>query len=345
MPRKKTVTLHTISERLGLSAHTVSKALRGLPGMSEETRKIVLDTARKLGYITKQQQISLAVDRIPVFHTKPFRFVFIQDSDSPMMITQQLRNGIRERMEDFGHLLETLTFSGTAIKELSAFAWAEKHGLFYADGIFLPPGLPFAFEQQLLELRLPKMMVNFPPPDAKVDSVIWDVTSAIYQSVHYYYSMGHRNIMYIGNIDQQRGFKQRWNAFNEAMQEHGLKPDPDMHMNHYVGSKEEWMRIFADKLATYKPTGFMCGLIGNLSLVFKVCGQLGKKIPDDYSLIALETIKKEIITDLSRPVLPVKETSERAVDRMLWRIGNPSVPYEHIRIQGEFHKGKTVRFI
>jgi LacI family transcriptional regulator len=28
---------------------------------------------------------------------------------------------------------------------------------------------------------------------------------------------------------------------------------------------------------------------------------------------------------------------------MLWRIGNPNAPFEHIRIQGHFHEGSTVR--
>ncbi|WP_158606572.1 hypothetical protein [Paenibacillus ginsengarvi] len=31
----------------------------------------------------------------------------------------------------------------------------------------------------------------------------------------------------------------------------------------------------------------------------------------------------------------------RAADRMLWRIANSSLPYEHIRIQGELRIGRT----
>jgi LacI family transcriptional regulator len=41
------------------------------------------------------------------------------------------------------------------------------------------------------------------------------------------------------------------------------------------------------------------------------------------------------------PLLAIRETGYRAADRMLWRIANPSLPYEHIRIQGELKIGST----
>ncbi|MEF3312052.1 helix-turn-helix domain-containing protein [Paenibacillus sp. GYB004] len=39
----------------GLTVQTVSKALKGKPGMSESTRQLVVRTAEKLGYLTKEQ--------------------------------------------------------------------------------------------------------------------------------------------------------------------------------------------------------------------------------------------------------------------------------------------------
>jgi len=48
--KRKTVTLRDLADRLGLSVYTVSKALRGLPGMSEPTRRLVFATARAMNY-------------------------------------------------------------------------------------------------------------------------------------------------------------------------------------------------------------------------------------------------------------------------------------------------------
>jgi LacI family transcriptional regulator len=343
MPLKKSVTLQTIAEALGLTSHTVSKALRGLPGMSEETRKLVLDTARKLQYQTRNQQNSLAVDRIPVLRSKPFRFLFILGSDGQMAITQQLLLGIQSRLSELGHKLEAVAVADNTDADDTLRLWMENHELLYADGLFLPPGLSFELERKLLDFNMPKTIVNFPPLDVKADSVIWDVASAMYQSVRHFHMMGHRNIMYIGSLSPLRGFWMRWNAFNEAMRLNGLKIDPAMHMIEPIEKGEEWFQVLSEKLTVYKPTALLCGLSANVAMVYYTCAQLGKQIPDDYSLITLETLKHEFISELSRPVLPVKETCDRAVDRMLWRIGNPNAPFEHIRIQGHFHEGSTVR--
>lgn len=42
MARKKSIILQHIADELGLTIQTVSKALRGHPGMSEETRGLVI---------------------------------------------------------------------------------------------------------------------------------------------------------------------------------------------------------------------------------------------------------------------------------------------------------------
>ncbi|MBP1967604.1 hypothetical protein [Paenibacillus aceris] len=43
-----------------------------------------------------------------------------------------------------------------------------------------------------------------------------------------------------------------------------------------------------------------------------------------------------------RPQLAIRESGYRAADRMLWRIANPHLPYEHVRLQGDFFMGSTL---
>jgi LacI family transcriptional regulator len=44
---------------------------------------------------------------------------------------------------------------------------------------------------------------------------------------------------------------------------------------------------------------------------------------------------------IARPQLPILETGFRAADRMLWRIANPTRPFEHIRLQCDWIAGCT----
>lgn len=64
MPIRKQVTLKTIAQQLGVTIQTVNKALKGKPGMSEATRQLIVETAEKLGYFTKEQIRSLRAERI-----------------------------------------------------------------------------------------------------------------------------------------------------------------------------------------------------------------------------------------------------------------------------------------
>ena len=47
------VTMSTIAKKLGVSKNTVSLALRGAGGISEKTRRLVVETAAKMGYSYK----------------------------------------------------------------------------------------------------------------------------------------------------------------------------------------------------------------------------------------------------------------------------------------------------
>lgn len=76
---------------------------------------------------------------------------------------------------------------------------------------------------------------------------------------------------------------------------------------------------------------------------YRACSLLGKRIPDDYSLISLQHEADEFFPQLSRPVLSIRETGIRGAERMLWRLANPSFPYEHTMLQGTFFDGETVK--
>lgn len=341
LPNKKKITLQTIAGQLGLTVHTVSKALRGLPGMSEQTRREVIELALRLGYRTKEQERGMAVEQIPIYSSKPRRFAFIVPPDGLVFIHQSLYEGIQSRLAEFGHKLEMHFAPQDAGSDAEFDEWMDKHGLLFTDGLFLAPMITARTEEKLISLPLPKILLNYPPPAARVDSIIWDVSSAVHQSVRYLLASGHRRILYIGDIRMHRGFRLRWQAFQEAMASAGMSAEEKRHLTR-IGSKDTYTRMLAEILIREKPTAILAGIEHDLAWVYYGCSLLGRKIPDDYSLIGLEHSPHAHIPDLTRPTLPIKEVGVRGADRMLWRISNPNLPYEHIRLQGGFHEGRTV---
>jgi LacI family transcriptional regulator len=348
MSRKKSVTLHDLSASLGLSAHTVSKSLRGLPGMSEETRAAVIKAAKQLGYRTKEQERSLAVERIPVFPNIQRRFKLIvtrHTSGEGLTFIHLIMNGLQETLSEYGHSLETVSIPRSFDRGETFDSWAEKNSLFFADGIFIPPLLGADHEQRLLDLPVPRILLNFPPSAAKVDSVIWDVGTAIRQSVACFLANGHRRILFIGNTRTHRGFRLRWLSFIEAMAEAGIDTDPALHVTGTFPSKEEWIAQVSSLLQSTGATAILCAVNYDLAWVYHACSTNGKRIPHDYSLISLENMQNEFLPKLTRPLLPIRETGARGAERMLWRLANPHAPFEHTMLQGNFYEGNTVSSI
>ncbi|MDB5084624.1 MAG: hypothetical protein JWN30_1510 [Bacilli bacterium] len=343
MPRKKKVTLSMIAGKLGLSVYTVSKALRGLPGMSAETRKEVLQLAHQLGYLTKDQENSLLYERISNSSIKQRRFLLVTSSDlsiSPSI--HQLYQGLKLRLSELNHKID-LVFMPDSLAAQHFQNWIEQEGLLYSDGIFITALIPEPLESLLLELKLPRILINFPPVGAKVDSVIWDVLDATRQSVHYLVANGHKKILYFGDTNKTRGYKLRWLSFLEAMNEEGIQVHVENHETHMPENQEQWVNTLKRYLERVNPTALLCATDTNLPWIFYACSELGYQIPYDISLIGLDHISSSFTPGITHPVLLMKETGHRAADRMLWRIANAHLPYEHIRLQGSFFAGETVK--
>ncbi|MCS7462526.1 LacI family transcriptional regulator [Paenibacillus doosanensis] len=341
MPIRKKVTLNTIAKELGLTVQTVSKAFKGKPGMSEATRQSIFQTAEKLGYCTLDQIRSLRLDHITPYPNDRRRFVLAQTQES-VAYNRLLLQGLQDRFFSFGYQIELLMLP-RELRERQIAKWIEASGMTYADGIFIAPSIDSeAWESNLFQLQVPKILLNFPPPGVKIDSVIWDVYDAAYQSVAYLHSLGHRRIMYVGDIHKQRGFILRWQAFCYAMDRFGVGVDPALHSTgERTGPK--WRDQLMEQMVRHAPTAIICGINDEVPIVYDACRRLGWRVPERISLIGFlnEQPDDSQLPPFTRPLLPIHETGYRAADRMLWRIANPALPFEHIRIHCDLHLGST----
>ncbi|MEK8130417.1 LacI family DNA-binding transcriptional regulator [Paenibacillus filicis] len=340
MPIRKQVTQKTIAKELGLTVQTVSKALKGKPGMSETTRQLILQTMEQRGYLTKDQLRSLRAEHIVPYPVENLRFLLVQ-TEASVTYNARLIEGLRDRFASFGHHIETCQLP-TSIRDKAMSGWIEEHGLAYTDGIFIAPSLtPKTWEDELLKLPIPKILLSYPPLGTKVDSVIWDIYEATFQAVAYLCSIGHANIMYVGDTHHRRGFILRWQAFLHAMNEFEAAIDPLMHSIDARDTNPHWVEDLRAKLVRYQPTAIICGVDSEIPAVYQLCTELGLRIPEDISLVGMLHEQPDSLPEFTRPLLSVRQTGYRAADRMLWRIANPTLPCEHIRIQGELWIGRT----
>jgi LacI family transcriptional regulator len=343
MRRKKQLTLNNLAGELGVTPHTVSKALRGLPGMSDETRETIREHALKRGYITKDQKLNAAQDEAVEKQEKAYRFLFVVDPDqmNDSYLHNLLLQGLQEGYAELGHSVSVLFLPYQDETDEQFAGWLAQHDVLSANGIFITPNISKHSEQRLIALDLPRILINFPPSGARIDSVVWDVYEATQVALRHLLEMGHSRMMYVGDISFTRGYKLRWQAFVEAMQEAGLEVDPQEHLHseHWM-PREEITERFIEKQKLYKPSAIICASDLDLSWLYYTYGRLQLQIPEDCSLVSLAV--SPALSGVSAPQFKVKESGYRAAERMLWRIANPGQPYEHVRLVGDFSTGMTI---
>ena len=84
------VTMRDIGKRIGVSAVTVSKALAGKPGVSEEMRQKIVELADSLGYVNPNARPSDTVRSLDVGILVPDRF-FSNDTFYAMFYKQLMQ--------------------------------------------------------------------------------------------------------------------------------------------------------------------------------------------------------------------------------------------------------------
>jgi len=345
MKRVKPVTLRTLADDLGLTVHTVSKALRGLPGMSEQTRRAVAGKAREFGYLTKDQESGIYAERIPWAIAKPRRFALLIGGDQPYQ--RQQAEGARLRLSELGHALFPLAIPDAVISEPKRMEeWQDRVGLRYTDGVLLAAAIPEPVEAVLLGLPLPKVLINYPPERAEVDSVVWDVEHAVHLTMEALRTNGHRDVLYVGDIGPARGFRRRWEAFVSAERREGrAEADPEEHVTNVAASGSRWTEKLKERLRSGRYTAVLSAIPGQAEVLCAAAASVGLAIPADLSLAGMEHEEPADLPGLSRPELIAREAGERAAELLARRIANPTLPFEHVLLKGRFLAGGTIRAI
>lgn len=312
----KAVKLADIAERLGVSTVTVSKALSGQKGVSEELREKIKQLADEMGYkqpSAKRREKNGKSYNIGVLISE--RWLDKYDSFYWQMYQQVATRAVAK--ECFT-LMEVVSMQMETECEMPRLVQEHK-----VDGIIVIGRL---FERYITFLNeksaIPLVYLDYCNEKADTDAVVSDSYYGAYHMTNYLFEMGHRKIAYVGTLLATGSITDRYFGYVKSMLEHGLTVRDDWVID---DRDREDGKIDAEQmieLPEEMPTAFVCNCDLTASYLIKKLQDAGYRVPDDISVVGYDNYLFPGLCDVEITTYEVdmKEMARRAIQMLTKKI-------------------------
>ena len=327
----KTVRLSDIAEKVGVSTVSVSKALSGKKGVSDEMRGRIMRVADEMGYIahgTPAQAVMPGNLNIGVFIGESFL-------DKYSSLYWKLYQDVLMLTSDMGSfaILEVITKEMETENELPRLLKEQK-----IDGIIVIGRISGKYRDLLVESKdIPLVYMDYLDEDKKADSVVSNNFEGGYQATRYLLSMGHTKIGFAGTILSTTSIADRFFGYSKALMEKGIEV------------KKEWViddRSYGDGLIDVEsflrlpkdmPTAFFCNCDLTAGKLINKLQDAGYSVPEDVSVIGYDNFIYPGLCNIGITSYEVdfREMARKTVEVLAARIRDDSEKHRVYVIDGD----------
>ena len=276
----KRPTIADIARRAGVSKGAVSYALNGQPGVSEATRRRILEIADEIGWNPNSAARALSgasAKAVGLALSRPARTLGIEP------FYMELISGVEAELAARSYAL-TLQVVADQDAELAVYRrwWGERR----VDGVFLCDlRVDDRRVPALEELQLPAVVIGGPGGVGKLASVWSDEAAALAETVEYLAALGHRRIARVGGLPGLQHTEIRTDAFTAVCRSLGLDDFATIPSD-YTG--EEGSRATRRLLSSgpNRPTAVIYDNDVMAIAGLAVAQEMGLSVPGDLSIVA-----------------------------------------------------------
>lgn len=325
----KHVRMSDIAEVVGVSTVTVSKALGGQKGVSDQVREKILKTAEEMGY--QKNMVTVDADKasynigvlIPErFVTKYASFYWSMYQETAKRAVQKncftMLEIIGEDKEERGEmplLLQEQKVSGILI-------------IGWTNNVYL--------EKLKSQVRVPFVCMDFYEENVDgvncvCDCVISNGFYGAYRLTNYLYGKGHSKIGFVGTYLATNSIMDRYLGYMKAMLEHRLEVRKDWVLkdrDENSGSMDGYRTHV--RLPEELPTAFVCNCDLTASYVIRALRKRGMRVPEDVSVVGFDNYLNPEMSDIGITTYEVdmKGMAKTAVSVLLKKM-----------VRNDFHAG------
>lgn len=320
--------IHDVAAYCGVSTATVSRALRGLPNVSESTRRMVEAAAAELGYIVSPSASGLSTGR----HQAIAVVVPAMDRWFDTRVFEGVDSVLRRA--DYDTFLINLAAGPNDRERLFHNHLLRKR----ADAV-ITLGIDFTPEEreELQSLSKPAMIVGAPVQGIRCVGLDDEAVGTL--AMRHLLDLGHRRIAHVGGqteygMNQDVGLM-RNAAWRRTLAEHG------------VAAREDWLAMGAFKMPEAKiaalpllagpdrPSAVFAGSDEMAFGVLLAAAELGLRVPEDLSVVGIDdhdwSASFGLTTVHQDPFEQGRAAASIIVDELAGRSDSP------LTVLGDFH--------
>ena len=333
--------LKELSQLLGLSQTTVSRALNGYPEVSEATRARVQAAASQHKYSPNTRAQGLATGQ-----SRCIGHVISVDDSGEMVnpIFGDFMAGAGETYAAYGY--DMMVARVGAQDEAEIYRSLKSRGV--VDGLVMHA--PRANDTRLpllRELGLP-FVVHGRSTDAQVPYSWLDVNNyhAFFEATQHLTSLGHQRIALINGQEELDFAIRRRKGYIQAMTEAGLNVDPAMMSRGEMTEEYGYINATAMLEQAQPPTAFVASSIICATGIRRALDDRGLRLGQDVSVATFDDCLSYFRSSAPVPVFTSVQSSVRAAgaalaEMLIQRINTPDAPEIHTLWEAEFVLGAS----
>ncbi|WP_274363682.1 LacI family DNA-binding transcriptional regulator [Paenibacillus thermotolerans] len=321
---KSRVTMQAIADKLNISKNSVSQALAGKDGVSEETRRLVVSTAMQMGYVYPGQGASNKNEargkaaRVALISSD---FAFSQQFFGEICLT------IEQECSKHGLQLMIQSISDEAVASLLLPSFLSTPSV---DGVLVLSHLSTDYLNVILSRGIPAVMIDHHDPDIRTDCVLTNNRFGAYEAVRHLIRLGHKRIGFMGNTSFSPSYRERLDGYRLALETYGMSED-----KRWIETAAEEEPAFVERYISglkEKPSAWFCVNDGLGFMVTSSLRQLGLQIPKDVSVCSFDNGRLSRLTNPATTTVTVdlKQFGRKAVELLLWRMNNRDEPHVEV---------------
>jgi LacI family transcriptional regulator len=323
------VRIADIAQHLNVSPATVSRALNGKPGVSEQMRALIVAEAARLSFAPNGAARSLATTR-----TENIGFAIYQ----PPLATDQFFGPFYSRImfgaeqelqtHEYHLLVTTLTDKHIAHPEQWSVARSRR-----VDGLIIAgPLIPARFSAVLSASGLPIVLVDNAIASMPVDAVLGEDRAGACRVAEHLLSHGHKRVVIIAGPEEWPTNRERCEGFADALRAARVAPLAVFRAD--ATTHDTGVALMQEALR-HEPTAVLAINDAMALGAIDAAQAAGRSVPGEIAITGFDDIEpaRHSGVPVTTAHVPKRTLGRIAARQLLSRIEQPEAPHQRVLVE------------